>query len=250
MRHVSLVTCLIAFASQLSLPALTFEDDFSTRRDGWQAVGGKWAWEGGKLVQTAPTDSYSQFVRDEPLAEGTITVEAAATAPNSSKDGCVGIVCKHLDKDNWIAIRFGAYKGIMALMTVAGKKEIVQLRQFTCELGRRYRCEVQMTHGIILVTLDGKTTGVIADPFKGQPGRPGIFAQSPAEFYRFRVDDKARVGDVTSEANARFASGPRVTEDSKTWRLEAADYSVAPLSPTLRSAELCTLALYLRNRGT
>ena len=251
MRWRLIVLSLLIFSlrAQPILLGVSFDDDFSVRRDGWKAATGDWSWKDNKLVQTSAPDGYSLLVRQEAIAEGMISVEGAATKANSSGDGCVGIVCKYVDKDNWVAIRFGAYRGAMVLQRVAGAKEITMLRPFNCELGRRYRCEVRMADGMLLALLDSKVLGVHPDPFAGKAGSPGVFAQSPAAFFGFKMSDDAGMHEDISAAKAIFAGGPRVTHESKAWALEAVDYAVAPLSPTISSPSACTMAIYLRNRG-
>ena len=248
-RVVILFLLILLPSAQTPLLGLSFEDDFSSKRDGWKAATGDWSWKDKKLVQTSVPDSYSLLVRQEAIAEGMVSVEGAATKANSSGDGCVGVVCKYSDKDNWVAIRFGAYRGAMVIQRVAGAKEIAMLRPFNCEMGRRYRCEARMADGVIIAMLDGKVVGVHPDPFAGKAASPGVFAQSQAEFFSFKMSDDAGMHEDISAAKALFAGGPQVTQGSKTWSLEAVDYAVEPLSPTISSPSASTVAIYLRNRG-
>lgn len=242
-------TCLLAALIAAPACALVLEDDFAQRRDGWQTLTGEWAWEDGKLAQRRESDNYFMAVREETVSEGVITVTGVATAPNSSGDGCIGIVCKHIDADNWVVIRFGAYKRAWLMMTVDGERDIIALRPFIAEIGREYRCEVTMTQGLLMAEVDGKTMGVWRDPFPERAGRPGVYAQSPAEFSLFRVGEAPEMPDVTGPARAAHAAGPRVVRESATWALEAVEYAVAPLSPTISGPDHHTLALYLRNRS-
>jgi hypothetical protein len=229
-------------------PAADSQGNLVLTQHGWTSVTGEWSWEEGKLVQSAVPDAYSMIVRDETLLGGRIAVEGSATAANSSGDGCIGIICKYIDRDNWVAVRYGAYGGIMVAQSVAGERRFSRLRPFTCEIGRRYTCEVWMAEGVIVAGLDGKSVAVVEDPLRDAAGRPGLWSQSAAEFYRMAVDD-AHFDDVSATAAALFGSGPRIVDSSDTWSLEHVEYSVAPLSPTIGRIDLCTLALYVRNRG-
>jgi len=230
------------------LPAADAPDNLVLEQDGWTSVSGEWSWQEDRLIQSAVPDMYSMTVRQETLLEGTITVEGAATEANSSGDGCLGIICKYIDKDNWLAVRYGAYGGIMVAKCVDGERDFARLRSFTCEIGRRYECAVQMAEGVIVATLNGRAAGVIEDPFRDRAGSPGIWSQSAAEFYRMTVGD-SRFADVSATATGLFESGPRTIDDGGRWSLEHVEYSVAPLSSAVARIDLCTLALYVRNGG-
>ncbi len=199
-------------------------------------------------MQSLVPDTYSMIVRDETLVEGAITVEGAATAVNSSGDGCLGVICKYIDRNNWVAVRYGAYSAIMVAQTVEGQRRFSRLRHFICKIGTPYTCEVRIAGGVIVAALDGKPVGVIEDPFRDRSGRPGIWSQSPAEFYRMSVDSGPQVEDTRRAATELFAAGPRIVQPSATWSLEHVGYSVAPLAPTISRMDLCTIALYVRNR--
>ncbi len=188
-------------------------------------------------------------MREESLTEGVITVEATATGRNSSGDGCFGLVARYLDDNNWLAIRFGAYRQVALLMRVGGEKRITGLRPFTCEVGRRYRARVTLARGLLLLELDGKPAGVARDPFAGRAGRPGVYAQSPARFHLLTVSDTLVLPDLTAAAQAALAAGPQVRQASPVWHFEGVEYAVAPLAPTISGPDRCTLALYVRNRS-
>lgn len=229
-------------------PAAEPQENLVLTEEGWTSITGEWSWQEGKLVQGALPDAYSMIVRDETLVEGAVTIEGTPTAANSSGDGCIGIICKYIDRDNWVAVRYGAYGGIMVAQNVAGERRFSRLRSFTCEIGQPYTCEVWMAEGVIAAGLDGGSVGVVEDPFPHVAGRPGIWSQSAAEFHRMTLGD-ARFEDASATAGALFESGPRIVRGSGTWSLEHVEYSVAPLSPAVGSIDLCTLALYVRNRG-
>jgi len=244
--------CSVAFLAVLGLAparALDWTDDFSERRDGWETPSGDWAWEEGTLRQRNGSDAYYMALREQRLTEGSITVEGAATAANSSGDGCIGIVCKYLDADNWVLVRCGAYKSAFVMQTVGGKRQIHPLRPFIAEVGRPYRCSVTLSQGLILLEVDGKSVGVWRDPFAGQAGRPGLYAQSPAEFSSFGIGQAPPLPDLSGAAVEALSAGPRVIEQSAEWRLEAVEYAAAPLSPTISGPDRYTLALYVRNIG-
>lgn len=243
---------LLLAALALLLPglagALEFSDDFASRREGWQTLSGDWAWKQGGLFQKRAADGYSYAMRAETLTEGVVTVEATATAANSSGDGCVGVLCKYLDDRNWLAVRCGAYKGLAVMMVVDGAKELPVLSSFRCEVGRRYTCRVTLAQGLLQVEVDGKPLGVCRDPFAGRAGHPGVYAQSPACFHRFTVGGPPQSADTTQAAREALATGPQVLEPSATWALEGVEFAAAPLSPTLSGPDRATLAVYLRNR--
>jgi len=249
-RPVALSAVLTAVCLCAAGYPLALEDDFTERGEGWQTLAGDWAWGNGRLSQRAVPDSYYMALWGETLVEGVITVEGIPTAPNSSRDGCLGIVCKYIDKNNWVAVRFGAYKRVWVMTTVEGRREFSALRPFVAEIGRRYHCQVKMSQGLILIELDGKPAGVCRDPFPKRPGRPGVYAQSPAEFLAFSVGESPDVPDLVGPARAAFAAGPRIAHKSAAWALEAIEYAVAPLSPTIGGPDHHTLALYLRNRSS
>ncbi len=245
--------CSVAFVAVLGLAparALDWTDDFSERRDGWETPSGDWAWEEGTLRQRNGSDAYYMALREQRLTEGAITVVGAANAANSSGDGCIGIVCKYLDSDNWVLIRFGAYGRAFVMTRVEGKREIHPLRPFIAEIGREYRCVATLCQGLVFAEVDGRPMGVWRDPFAGQAGRPGLYAQSPAEFSSFHVGQPPQMPDLSAAATAALADGPQVIEQSAEWRLEAVEYAAAPLSPTISGPDRYTLALYVRNGGT
>ncbi|MCE5239502.1 hypothetical protein LLH23_13585 [bacterium] len=246
MRYLALLVALAVVTPAL---ALDFRDDFSSRRPGWELPSGDWQWQDGALLQQRATDIYTYAVREEQLTEGVITVEATATDRNSSGDGCFGLMCKFLDDRNWVAVRFGAYGQTALLMRVDGEKRITGLRPFACEPGRSYRGSVTITRGLLLVELDGKPVGVSRDPFAGRAGRPGVYAQSPARFHLLTVSDAPALPDTTPAAQAALQAGPQVRQASAVWSVEAVEYAVAPLSPTISGPDRCSLALYVRNRS-
>ncbi len=246
MRHLVLLVALTAVAPAL---ALDFQDDFAARRPGWQTLTGDWQWQDGALCQQRPEDAYSLAVREEQLTEGVITVEATATGRNSSGDGCFGLVARYVDERNWVVVRFGAYKQIALLTMIGGAKQIPNLHPFVCEPGRRYRGRATLTQGLILVELDGKPVGVHRDPFADRPGRPGVYAQSPAQFHSITVTGPPDLPDVSQAAQAALDAGPQVRQASATWGFEGVEYAVAPLSPTISGPDRCSLALYVRNRS-
>jgi len=60
MRHLCLLALLASLTPAL---ALAFQDDFATRRPGWQPLGGDWQWQDGALCQQRPADVYCLAVR-------------------------------------------------------------------------------------------------------------------------------------------------------------------------------------------
>ena len=246
MRRLVLPMLLVCLTPAL---ALEFRDDFSARRPGWQPLSGDWQWQDGTLRQQRPADTYYLAVREEPLTEGVVTVEATATGLNSSGDGCFRLVGKYLDERNWAVVRFGAYRSIALLAMVAGEKQIPVLRSFTCEPGRRYRASATITRGLIVVELDGKPVGVVRDPFAGRPGRPGVYAQSPAQFHLLSVSERPDLPDMRQAAQAAWKAGPQVRQASPTWGFEAVEYAMAPLSPAVGGPDRCSLAVIVRNHS-
>ena len=211
-----LLAALLGTAS-LSAAEEFFEDDFSEEVEGrWERIAGEWVVENGAMVHVQDYSAgHDRVVADFPFTEGAIEVKGVALATNLHRFASLGIVIKHLDEKSNIWFRFGSYgqknvdgygpSGFDGVLFGSGKPE----------LGRTYLLSVVVRNGIIGVCIDDVMFGIMADPFAGKAGRPGVFSESGAAFDEFRVTRRdpgsvapGNPSDMSDSSDMSGESGP------------------------------------------
>ena len=184
---------IVVLACLISAPAGGAEkilvDDFHETVEGrWQAISGAWVVEDGVMTHRGKdAPDHDMAVADVPFVEGTIEVKATALSTNAHSFASVGIVIKYLDEKNNIWFRFGSYGQTNVDGYGPPGFDKMSLGKGKPELGRTYDLAVIIRGGRIALCIDDVMVGIIADPYPGQPGRPGLFSESGARFDDFRV---------------------------------------------------------------
>ena len=218
-----------------------FEDDFELAEPClWGTSRGQWKNREARLEMTS--DGWARYTTLAPVAvvDGSIEGTAVPVAKSAQGRGVFGAVVKWIDAANWVAVRYGEYGGVGALVTVDGKLKVKGICKFSAMLGQSYRFKVEVTGGRVVAYCDGKRLGEVDVGFEGRAGRPGLYTEAPAAF-----DDVRITGAQPLVAKAR-----KPVEGKAVLELEFAAFR-----PTVRTADVWVPGqgaayLYVRNRGT
>jgi len=221
----------------------TFEEDFDAPyRPPWREVNGAWRVARSRFEMTS--SGFGRRVALAPVCviDGVIEGTATPTALSVQKPprGVFGAVAKWIDSANWVAVRYGEYGGVSALVCKDGEMEVKGICKFSAEVGRTYRFRVEAAGDRITAYCDGQRLGEIDAAFAGQAGRPGLYTEAPTAFDDIRVE------------GAQPLAKREPMPITGTPRLELA---FARYRPALKLREICLpsrggVYLYVWNRGT
>ncbi|MFA7184734.1 MAG: VCBS repeat-containing protein, partial [Victivallales bacterium] len=214
-----------------------------------QLLNGEWTHKLGKLIQNKKEEGYYLALCRNYISDDVeISVKGMAVSENQFKYGCIGIVCKFIDQNNYIAARFGAYGKLSILILKNGRKKIIKLNTLKLKLGKIYKCKVILSNGLLIVKINDTPLGVVKDPFAGKSGLPGLMAMSQAAFSSISISTaKANIQALKSENKACL----KVIEAGDKLAFEAVEYSISPNELIAREAnpDYRSIAVYLRNKS-
>ncbi len=229
--------CLSTFGQQD-----VFTDDFNDGDAlGWAAVSGGRGWhvQDGRYVFDGSGWGRYRAVANVYLVDGAISFKATPLEQGELGWGSFGVVVKYVDSAHYVIVRFGAYGGISVMQWKGAERTSDSIGSLKAELGREYEVRAQVQGDQLRTFLDGKELKAATIGLAGQPGRVGLYTETPTAFDDFRVE---------GIAPAPEARGDEITGTPRP-QLEFAVFQPDPLLPGEALAVRGQLHLYIRNVG-
>ena len=220
-----------------------FEEDFDVpERPPWRELNGDWRVARSRFEMISSGYGRRMALAPVCMIDGAIEGTATPTALSGQKTprGVFGALVKWFDSANWVAVRYGEYGSVSALVCKDGEMKVKGICKFAAEVGRTYRFRVEAAGDLVTVYCDGERLGEVDAAFAGLVGRPGLYTEAPAAFDDVRVE------------GAQPLAKRKPKPITGTPRLELA---FAAYRPAFKPGEVCLpsrggVYLYVRNRGT
>ena len=168
-------------------------DDFSREVPGrWEAaMGHEWKTAGGEFFPPLKPGEYGGgiVVADFPITEGVVE---AVVRPVANRAASVGLVGKYMSRDKVLYMRVAYFQA--SVMDRTSANAIFTLGPFSLYDVENLDAEPEPVHlkmvmrdGSVGIFMDGVLRCVLKDPYPGEAGRPGLYAESSCYVQSFSV---------------------------------------------------------------
>ena len=220
-----------------------FEEGFDSL-DGppWREINGVWRVARARFEMTSPGFGRRMALAPVRVIDGAIegTATPMALSAQNPPRGVFGVLAKWIDSANWVAVRYGEYGGVSALVCTDGGMKVKGIAKFTAQVGQTYGFRVEMAADRITVYCDGERLGQVGVGFAGQAGQPGLYSEAPAAFDGIRIEG----------ARSLSKGEPKGLTGTPRLELAFAAYRPAPMSPESCLPSQGGIYLHVWNRGT
>lgn len=217
----------------------TWEADFA---EGWTTVGGHsyWRADDGRYVFEGTGWSRHMTVAPVLIIDGTITVRATPMAESAAHGWTMfGVVAKYASSANHVAVRFGAYDSVSVYMFKGGQRSITRIGSFEAEVGHQYEARLVIEGDQLRTFLDGEELEAVTIPSAGEPGRVGLYTETPMACEHLTVEGAMPPSDAPAEE----------IEGTPETSVEFATFQPDPVAPGEAIPVRGQLHVYVRNSG-
>lgn len=240
MLLVALALALLAVTADAQDDAWT--EDFEGGAEGWTVVHGasQWRVTDGRYVFDHPGWGRHMVAAPVQIVDGAITVRAEPLAESADHGwACFGVLVKHANSGDYVAVRFGAYDGVSVYRMDGGEQVIETIGRLDAEVGRQYEARLEVAGGTLRVSLDGEPLEAVQIGRAGEPGRVGFYTETPAAYDHLSVEGAVRLSAAAAE---QIEGTPRPS-------VEFATFQPDPLSPGEALPVRGQLHVHVRNSG-
>jgi len=149
------------------------------------------------------------------------------------------VVVKYVDSAHYVIVRFGAYSGVSVMQWKGGERSSESIGSLTAETGREYEARVEVEGDQLRTFLDGEELKAMTIGMAGEPGRVGLYTETPTAFDDFRVEGVVPAPEGKGE---KIVGTPQP-------QLQFAAFQPDALQPGEALPVRGQLHLYIRNEG-